>query len=163
MPPVEHTPEYWLHPNVALFASPIAGSGLRSRLRISENEIAVRFTDPPTSVGALRHLNHSCDPTLWWTDDSTLVARRMIASGDELTVDYATSSADPDFTMYCHCETYRCRQLIADVTGAAVSDGFIHSCLARAAYTARCWAAVSSLVPSNTSVAAAISLTSKRR
>jgi hypothetical protein len=26
----------------------------------------------------------------------------------------------------------RCRQLIADVTGAVVSDGFIHSCLARA-------------------------------
>ena len=27
----------------------------------------------------------------------------------------------------------RCRQLIADVTGAAVSEGFIHSCLAKAA------------------------------
>jgi hypothetical protein len=27
----------------------------------------------------------------------------------------------------------RCRLLIADVTGALVSDGFVHSCLARAA------------------------------
>ena len=27
----------------------------------------------------------------------------------------------------------RCRQLIADVAGAAVSEGFIHSCLAKAA------------------------------
>jgi transposase len=31
-----------------------------------------------------------------------------------------------------HVPVERCRQLIADVTGAAVSDGFIHSCLAKA-------------------------------
>ena len=31
-----------------------------------------------------------------------------------------------------HVPVERCRQLIADVTGAAVSDGFIHSCLAEA-------------------------------
>jgi hypothetical protein len=113
VPPVELTPEYWLHPNVALFPSPIAGSGLRARLPIAEGEIAVRFTVAPTSVAALRHLNHSCDPSMWWVDESTLVARRPIGSGDELTVDYATNSSDPDFVMTCHCETYRCRQLIA--------------------------------------------------
>ena len=31
------------------------------------------------------------------------------------------------------CPVERCRQLIADVTGALVSDGFVHSCLAKAA------------------------------
>jgi hypothetical protein len=35
--------------------------------------------------------------------------------------------------IYQHVPVARCRQLIADVTGAQVSDGFIHSCLARAA------------------------------
>jgi transposase len=35
--------------------------------------------------------------------------------------------------VYQHVPVERCRQLIADVTGAAVSDGFIHSCLAKAA------------------------------
>jgi transposase len=35
--------------------------------------------------------------------------------------------------VFQHVPVERCRQLIADVTGAAVSDGFIHSCLARAA------------------------------
>jgi transposase len=35
--------------------------------------------------------------------------------------------------VYQHVPVERCRRLIADVTGAAVSDGFIHSCLAKAA------------------------------
>jgi transposase len=35
--------------------------------------------------------------------------------------------------VFQHVPVGRCRQLIADVTGAVVSDGFIHSCLAKAA------------------------------
>ena len=35
--------------------------------------------------------------------------------------------------VFQHVPVERCRQLIADVTGAAVSDGFAHSCLAKAA------------------------------
>lgn len=35
--------------------------------------------------------------------------------------------------VFQHVPVERCRQLIADVTGALVSDGFIHSCLAKAA------------------------------
>lgn len=39
--------------------------------------------------------------------------------------------------IFQHVPVQRCRQLIADVTGAVVSDGFIHSCLAKAAFLAR--------------------------
>lgn len=35
--------------------------------------------------------------------------------------------------VFQHVPVQRCRHLIADVTGAVVSDGFIHSCLAKAA------------------------------
>ena len=35
--------------------------------------------------------------------------------------------------VFQHVPVERCRQLIADVTGALVPDGFIHSCLAKAA------------------------------
>ena len=35
--------------------------------------------------------------------------------------------------VFQHVPVERCRQLIADMAGAAVSEGFIHSCLARAA------------------------------
>jgi transposase len=35
--------------------------------------------------------------------------------------------------VFQHVPVERCRQLIADVTGALVSDGFVHSCLSKAA------------------------------
>ena len=56
-------------------------------------------------------LNHSCDPNLVW-DGAQLVAARDIAAGEELTYDYATAIAEPGFILRCHCETYRCRQLV---------------------------------------------------
>ena len=42
----------------------------------------------------------------------TLVALRDLAPGDEVTHDYATSTADPSYLLRCHCETYRCRQMV---------------------------------------------------
>ena len=56
--------------------------------------------------------NHSCEPNLWWTDAYTLSARRDIAAGEEITNDYSTSTADPQFLLRCHCESYRCRQMV---------------------------------------------------
>jgi hypothetical protein len=58
-------------------------------------------------------LNHSCDPSVVWAPGGTgLVAFREVVPGEELTVDYATASTDPDLVVRCHCETYRCRQLV---------------------------------------------------
>jgi hypothetical protein len=54
-------------------------------------------------------LNHSCDPNCWFAGD-TLVTRREVAVDEELTYDYATGSTD--LVLVCHCETYRCRQMI---------------------------------------------------
>ena len=92
-------------PRVEARVSKIAGRGV--------------FADEPMARGtAVLHqtgigeLNHSCEPNLGWADDHTLVAIRAIAVGDELTLDYATVITDPDFVMMCHCETYRCRQVI---------------------------------------------------
>ena len=57
-------------------------------------------------------VNHSCDPTLGWVDERTLVALRDVDAGTELTCDYATAVDDPQLLLRCHCDTYRCRQLI---------------------------------------------------
>lgn len=83
-------------------ASAIAGRGL--------------FTTQPLAAGSLVEadtalLNHSCDPTLAWAG-TRLVAFRDLAAGEELTVDYATTTTDPDLLVRCHCETYRCRQMV---------------------------------------------------
>ncbi|MGI8677184.1 MAG: SET domain-containing protein [Jatrophihabitans sp.] len=131
----------WLHPDVALGPSVIAGRGLFaatdlgagtvvSRLGgrlVGDDELcellaADRYVD---AIGVTEgvHLllapgsdnrfgNHSCEPNLGWAGEYTLVAMRDIATGDELTHDYATSTGDAGFVLYCHCETYRCRQVV---------------------------------------------------
>ncbi|MDQ2750031.1 MAG: SET domain-containing protein-lysine N-methyltransferase [Pseudonocardiales bacterium] len=62
---------------------------------------------------ANRFGNHSCDPNLGWSDSFTLCALRDIAAGEELTNDYATSTADPGFLLRCHCSSPRCRGMVA--------------------------------------------------
>jgi hypothetical protein len=47
--------------------------------------------------------NHSCDPNLWWVDAYTLAARRDRGVDEELTNDYATSTAGAGFDMHCRC------------------------------------------------------------
>ncbi len=59
--------------------------------------------------------NHSCDPNIWHTDAFTVVARREIAAGDEITVDYATHSDAPGDLFVCSCGSELCRGV---VTGA---------------------------------------------
>jgi hypothetical protein len=89
--------------------SPIAGRGsFAVHHPIPAGSIVVILHDP----AALGALNHSCDPNLGWADEHTLHSRRDIAPDEELTVDYATCIDDPAFVMMCHCETYRCRQVI---------------------------------------------------
>jgi SET domain-containing protein len=77
--------------------SPIAGRGLFAA------------TDIDTGVVVAGPMNHSCDPNTWFVGRE-LVTRRPIAADEELTYDYATGTTD--LTLYCHCETYRCRQLV---------------------------------------------------
>jgi uncharacterized protein len=56
--------------------------------------------------------NHSCDPNLWWSGAYTLVTRRDIAADEELTNDYATSTASAEFVMACRCGAVDCRGTI---------------------------------------------------
>jgi SET domain-containing protein len=85
--------------------SRIAGRGLLAAASIAAGAVVLE----QDGVGTL---NHSCDPNLGWAGDTALVARRDIAAGEELTVDYSTTVADPAFVLVCHCETYRCRQVV---------------------------------------------------
>jgi SET domain-containing protein len=59
-------------------------------------------------------LNHSCDANLWLADEVTLVARRNIAAGEELTIDYALFTAQADWVLdgVCACGTAVCRHHI---------------------------------------------------
>ena len=53
--------------------------------------------------------NHSCDPNSWWDAPYTLVTCRGVVADEELTNDYATSTASAGFTMACRCGSRHCR------------------------------------------------------
>ena len=140
-------PDCWLHPDVEVRASPIAGRGLFCRNPIPAGTVVSRLggqlvtwqrlqelfaaaaADPrhpyidTITVTETLHLvlppgrpngcgNHSCDPNLWWVGSYTLAARRDLASGEEVTNDYATSTGDGSFRMDCRCGSTLCRRTI---------------------------------------------------
>jgi hypothetical protein len=129
----------WLHPDVAVAKSSIEGCGLFCTAPIAAGTLVARlggrlvdgrelrimldtstsYVDTITVLPDL-HLvlpgrqpvgfgNHSCDPNLWHTGAFALSARRDIAAGEEVTVDYATQTAEPDFVLDCRCGSVGCR------------------------------------------------------
>ena len=145
-------PDVWVHPNVALGASRIEGTGLFTTEPIPAGTLVIRlggrlvstaelndliasadadseaaYIDSTTvdddahlvlPPGTLAHFaNHSCDPNLWLNGPYEVVARRDVAAGDELTIDYGTISGAPGFRMNCACGSPRCR-------GAVSSDDY---------------------------------------
>lgn len=131
--------ECWLHPAVEVRESVIEGRGLFAResfdagaavsrlggrlVTDSELDEIFRTSDgyvdtisvcdginlvlPPRVANG--YGNHSCEPNLWWSDAYTLVTRRPVDAGEELTSDYGTSSDSADFVMPCSCGADRCR------------------------------------------------------
>ena len=61
---------------------------------------------------AVHYGNHSCDPNLWHVGPYDIAARRAIAAGEELTIDYGTQSAGSGFSMACSCGSSCCRGLV---------------------------------------------------
>jgi uncharacterized protein len=133
--PVE--PRSRLAPGVEVRPSPIEGLGLFATRPFAAGEVVAvlggRVVDDPGWAAAAaqgpvsgyafaegRHLvqddddparfgNHSCDPTTWLADDVTLVTRRAVGRGEELTSDYATMTGDPEWAMECRCGAASCR------------------------------------------------------
>lgn len=145
-PPVTLLPDpeadCWVHPQVEVRSSSIAGLGLFTRAPVSPGTAVVRVGGIVVSDSELRRQieeadaaggyvdsivvaedlnlvippkstvhfgNHSCDPNLWWQGPYTLVARRRIEAGEELTNDYAISTGVLDFQMTCTCGSPDCR------------------------------------------------------
>jgi GNAT superfamily N-acetyltransferase len=53
--------------------------------------------------------NHSCDPNTWPIGPYEIAARRDIPAGEEVTLDYATTSGAGGFSMPCRCGSALCR------------------------------------------------------
>lgn len=133
----EHIPTHsWLDPRVSVAPSGIEGRGLFAIAAITAGETVMILggrvvTDAEfaslhlvrySSLAIGEHLNlllednspvtrgnHSCDANLWMADAVTLAARRPIARGEEVTVDYALHTADLPWRMVCRCGSPDCR------------------------------------------------------
>jgi uncharacterized protein len=59
-------------------------------------------------------INHSCDGNLWFRDAFTLEARKPIAQGEELTLDYALFERDDYVANWgCECGSPVCRKKVS--------------------------------------------------
>ncbi len=138
----EPEPESWLHPDVVVRPSPIAGRGLFATAAIPVGTVVSRLGGRLVDAAELRALidtsddyvdtivvaedthlvlapggdnrfgNHGCDPNLGFADEYSLVTLQDLTEGDELLVDYAMSTVDPAYYLRCHCPSYRCRQMV---------------------------------------------------
>jgi SET domain-containing protein len=135
-------PGVWVDPRVEVRTSTIEGRGLFARARFDAGELVVglggrivdtteldRLIEAGTAyidsitvevdrhlvlpAGSVAHFgNHSCDPNLHLGGPYRLVARRAIAAGEELTVDYGTISGVEGFSMACRCGATDCRGVV---------------------------------------------------
>ena len=82
----------------------------RYALQIDDDHFLVT---PITGIGAADLVNHSCDPSALLVGADTLVARRDLLPGDEVTYDYATSDGSPYFGFVCRCGAAVCRGVVS--------------------------------------------------
>jgi hypothetical protein len=70
--------------------------------------------DPEVTRHLEGSMNHSCDSSAWMADEVTLVARRDIEPGEEVTVDYALFTTQSNWMLdnRCHCGSPHCRRVI---------------------------------------------------
>jgi len=79
--------------------------------RCGENAYLGPSSKDSPSQEATYYQNHSCDPSTWWEDETTLVARRDLYPGDEITYDYGTSESNEEELglVGCLCDSPICR------------------------------------------------------
>src|SRR5215475_6693053 len=132
-------PPTWLDPRLEIRASSINGRGAFAIAPISAGSVVTVWEHcivtaddlpaepqgevypradggyvwlPPNDPESAEYfLNHSCDPNVWMTNEVTLVSRRDIARGEELTADYALWELDPNWVAKwrCRCGASICR------------------------------------------------------
>lgn len=81
-----------------------------------DNYLALPISDTEESLD--ENLNHSCDANAWLNDEVTLVAKRDIEAGEEITLDQGTwNFEDSDYTdnkELCSCKAKDCRKILTE-------------------------------------------------
>jgi hypothetical protein len=93
----------------AEFVAYLASVERWSAHQIGEDLHLVDLIQTPEAIEG--SINHSCDSNLWMDDEVKIIARRAIAAGEELTLDYALTTTQPDWALDqpCQCGSPVCR------------------------------------------------------
>jgi hypothetical protein len=133
----------WLNPKIELRESPNRGKGMFAVESIKSGEkiliwggmyVAKAEAEKAKSTGKFvmqwdedlysiedgrgsddtYFINHSCEPNTWMDDMFTIVAKRDISPGEEITVDYAVFEVDPTYASKweCKCGSSHCRKKV---------------------------------------------------
>jgi SET domain-containing protein len=99
---------------IAAFGGSVVGRDEIERLTPERRVRAVQIDDDLFLAAAghaepARSINHSCRPNCVVDGTATLVARRDIAVGEELTLDYATRTGSDIDEFECACADHDCR------------------------------------------------------
>ena len=94
-----HVRDHWNATQKALFA--------RYAYPITDEVYAMWSSDPEQ----WKPINHSCDPNAW-LDGLNLTARRRIAAGEQITMDYGTFCNESLEPFTCTCGSAECRGTI---------------------------------------------------
>ncbi|MCB1746490.1 MAG: SET domain-containing protein-lysine N-methyltransferase [Gammaproteobacteria bacterium] len=78
-----------------------------AEIQLSE-DLFIAPVDAAGRAGSMLYLNHSCDPNCAIAGQIVFVAMRDIATGEELTHDWATTD-DLDYELDCRCGSAACR------------------------------------------------------
>jgi len=97
----------------AEFASFQSNHALYNSIQIDDHLHLVEDPEVTRSLD-VSSMNHSCDSSTWMADEVTLVARRDIGAGEEVTVDYALFTTQSNWMLdnRCHCGSPDCRRII---------------------------------------------------
>lgn len=76
----------------------------RHALQVEDDFYLTPLVEEPSDF-----VNHACDPSAWFEGATTLVARRALHLGDEITYDYATTDGSPYDEFECGCGAPLCR------------------------------------------------------
>jgi SET domain-containing protein len=96
---------------VLLTEEDIESANVRERYTWSTIGEGLYLAVPQETEDLWDKMNHSCDPNVWMQDEVTLVARRDIAVGEELTIDYAMFEGTEWWVgrWKCRCGSELCR------------------------------------------------------
>ena len=132
----------WISPKIEIKESPDKGKGMFVVEKIAEGEDLIVWGEGYTDTRGAKEakakgkffmqwddnvfsiegygdefhycINHSCDSNTWMKDAYTLMAKRDIEAGEEITADYALWEADENYisTWECKCGSSICRKRV---------------------------------------------------